>query len=97
MGALLSRLLLLLSFLAYMAAIYMVLYIVVAHFSRTPQSRVLWFFSVLTMPLTGSIRRLLPDGLTEPQVRYLTLAACVILWLTTRILLAVLGGVGSGG
>jgi hypothetical protein len=92
MEALIYRLLLLISFMAYMAAIYITLHIVVAHFSRTPESRLLWFFSVLTSPLTRPIGRLLPAGLTESQLRYVTLAACIIIWLATRLLLAALGG-----
>src|SRR5919106_2410818 len=95
MNALIYRLLLLISFVAYMAAIYIALHIIVAHFSRTPQSRLLWFFSVLTGPLTRPIGRLLPAGLTESQLRYVTLAVCVAIWLATRLLLAALGGSGE--
>jgi hypothetical protein len=65
MDALIYRLLLLISFVAYMAAIYLALHIVVARFSRTPGSRLLWFFSVLTAPLTYGIRVLLPSGITD--------------------------------
>jgi hypothetical protein len=97
MDALLYRLLLLISFIAYMAAIYVTLHIAVAHFSRMPGSRLLWFFSVLTGPLTRAIRRILPEGMTESQLRYLTLAACVVIWLATRLLLAVLSRGGHGG
>ena len=93
MDMLVYRLLLLISFVAYMAAIYVALHIVVAHVSRTPESRVLWFFSVLTGPLTRTISRILPEGVTESRVRYLTLAVCVVIWLVTRLLLMVLGGV----
>ena len=96
MDALIYRLLLLVSFVAYMAAIYVGLHIVVAYFSRMPGSRLLWFFSVLTGPLTRPIRRILPEGMTESQLRYLTLAACLVIWLATRLLLAVLSGVGPG-
>lgn len=38
------RLLLLISFVAYMAALYVSLHIVVARFSKSPGSRMLWFF-----------------------------------------------------
>ena len=96
MAALIYRLLLLISFVAYMAAIYIALHIVVAHFSRRAESRLLWFFSVLTNPLTRSIRRLLPEGLTESQIRYLTLAVCVGVWLVTRLLLAGFIGADHG-
>jgi hypothetical protein len=90
------RLILLISFVAYMAALYVGLHIVVARFSRSPGSRVLWFFSVLTAPLTRPLRAVLPTHVTEAQVRYVTLAACVALWLATRLLLAVLGGSARG-
>jgi hypothetical protein len=96
MYASIYRLLLLISFVAYMAAIYVALHIVVAHFSRAPGSRLLWFFSVLTGPLTRPIRAMLPGRVTESQVRYLTLVACVAIWLAMRLLLAVLGGVDQG-
>jgi hypothetical protein len=79
------------------AAIYVTLHIVVAHFSRAPGSRFVWFFSVLTGPLTRRIRSILPDGMTESQVRYLTLGACIVIWLATRLVLAGLGGVDQAG
>jgi hypothetical protein len=97
MDALVYRFLLPISFVAYMAAIYVALHIVVAHFSRTPGSRLLWFFSALTGPLTWPIRTALPDGMTESQVRYLTLLACVVIWLVIRLLLAGWSGVNQGG
>jgi uncharacterized membrane-anchored protein len=97
MAALIYRLLLLVSFVAYMAAIYIALHIVVAHFSRRAESRLLWFFSVLTKPLTRSIGRILPEGLTDSQLRYLTLAVCVAVWLVTRLLLMGFSGVDHGG
>jgi hypothetical protein len=97
MDVLIYRMLLLISFVAYMAAIYVALHIAVAHFSRVPGSRLLWFFSVLTGPLTRPIRGILPAGMTESQVRYLTLGACVVIWLATRLLLAALGGLAQVG
>jgi hypothetical protein len=90
------RLILLISFVAYMAALYVSLHIVVARFSRSPGSRMLWFFSVLTGPLTRPLRAVLPGHVTEAQLRYLTLAACIALWLATRLLLAMLGGSARG-
>jgi hypothetical protein len=97
MDPLIYRLLLLISFVAYMAAIYVALHITVAHFSSRPGSRLLWFFSVLTGPLTRPIRAMLPNTMTESQVRYLTLLACVIIWLAIRLLLAGWDRVNQGG
>jgi hypothetical protein len=96
MAVLLYRMLLLVSFVAYMAAIYVALHIAVARFSRNPEGRLLWFFSVLTGPLTRSSRRILPAGMTESQVRYLTLAVCVVIWLAARLLLMTLGDLPAG-
>jgi uncharacterized protein YggT (Ycf19 family) len=90
------RLILLISFVAYMAALYVSLHIVVARFSKSPGSRMLWFFSVLTAPLMRPFRAVLPAQVTEPQLRYVTLAACIALWLATRLLLAMLGGSAGG-
>ena len=94
MDRLVYRLLLLVSFVAYMAAIYVALHIVVAHFTRGPGSGLLWFFSVLTGPLTRTMRSMVPEGMTESQVRYLTLGACIVIWLASRLVLVGLGGVG---
>jgi len=96
MAVLLYRMLLLVSFVAYMAAIYVALHIAVARFSRNPEGRLLWFFSVLTGPLTRSSRRILPARMTESQVRYLTLAVCVVIWLAARLLLMTLGDLPAG-
>jgi uncharacterized protein YggT (Ycf19 family) len=90
------RLILLISFVAYMAALYVGLHIVVARFSKSPGSRMLWFFSVLTAPLLRPLRAVLPAQVTEAQLRYVTLAACIALWLAARLLLAVLGGSARG-
>jgi hypothetical protein len=86
------RLILLISFVAYMAALYVGLHIVVARFSKSPGNRMLWFFSVLTAPLTRPLRAVLPGQFTEAQLRYATLAVCLVLWLAMRLLLAMLGG-----
>jgi hypothetical protein len=97
MDMLAYRILLLVSFVAYMAAIYVALHIIVARFSRGPESRLLWFFSVLTGPLTRAVRRVVPDAMTESQVRYFALGVCICIWLGTRLVLVSLSGVGQIG
>jgi uncharacterized protein YggT (Ycf19 family) len=91
MAAFIYRLLLLVSFIAYMAAIYMALHIIVARFSTAQGSRLLWFFSVLTGPLTRPLRAVLPDGVTDSQLRYVTLVVCALFWLAARLLATQLG------
>lgn len=96
MATLLYRLLVVVWFVAYMAAIYLVLHMLVARLARVPQSRLLWFFSIVTGPLTWPVRALLPAGTPEPRVRLVTLVALGTVWLTARWLLGRLGGVRLG-
>ena len=80
-------------FLAYMATIYLALHIAVARLTRTPDSRLLWFFSVITGPLTRPVRAVLPPGTPEARVRVVALFASLALLLGARIALA---GLGAG-
>ena len=79
-------------FVFYMASIYLALHIVVARFSRAPDSRLLWFFSVVTGPLTRPVRALIPPGTPESRVRLVALGAYVALLIAARLALASLGG-----
>ena len=90
------RLLVLVWFVAYMAAIYLALHIVLARFITAPASRLLWFFSVVTTPLTAPVRAVLPRGIPEARVRWISLALCVAVWLGARFVLAGMGGVDLG-
>jgi hypothetical protein len=92
MHELIYRLLVLVWFLSYMAAIYLALHMVVARFTRAPDSRLLWFFSVITGPLTRPVRAWVSQGTSEGRVRLITLLALVALWLGTRLLLGTMGG-----
>lgn len=96
MYELVYRLVVLVWFIAYMAAIYLALHILLAHLISTPNSRLLWFFSVVTTPLTAPVRAVLPRGIPESRVRWITLALCVAVWLGMRLLLAGMGGVDLG-
>lgn len=93
MYELIHRLLVLLWFLSYTAAIYLALYIVIARVISTPDSRILWFFSVVTGPLTRPVGALLPAGTPERRVRLVTLVLLVVLWIGARMLLGTMGGV----
>lgn len=92
MHELIYRLLVLVWFLSYMAAIYLALHMVVARFTRAPDSRLLWFFSVITGPLTRPVRAWVSPGTSEGRVRLITLLALVALWIGARLLLGTLGG-----
>jgi hypothetical protein len=86
------RLLLVLGFLAYMAGIYLLVHIVFARLVRNPESPVLWFFSVITGPLTRPVRAFLPPGASEARLRWLALGACAASWLLTKVVLAQMRG-----
>lgn len=96
MYEIIHRLLVLLWFLSYTAAIYLALHMVVARVSRAPDNRVLWFFSVVTGPLTRPVRAVLPADTPEPRVRLVTLVVLVVLWIGARMLLGTMGGVSVG-
>jgi hypothetical protein len=92
MHELIYRLLVLVWFLAYMAAIYLALHMVVSRVTRAPDSRLLWFFSVITGPLTRPARAWVSAGTPEGRVRLITLLALMALWLGARLLLGTMGG-----
>jgi hypothetical protein len=72
--------------LLFMASVYLVLHIVMARVIARPDSPVLWFFAVVTGPLTRPVRALLPAGTPERRVRLISLIVYVTLWLAIRAL-----------
>jgi uncharacterized protein YggT (Ycf19 family) len=83
-------------FLFFMASVYLALHSLVASAIRHPDSQVLWFFGVVTGPLTRPVRRLLPPAMPEPRVRAIALAVYVVLWLVSGWVLRWLGKPGTG-
>jgi hypothetical protein len=51
-----------------------------------------WFFSVVTAPLTRPVRALLPPATPETRVRMVALGVFVALWLLAKLAIAALGG-----
>lgn len=80
----------------FMAAVYLTLHIAFARVLTSPGSPVLWFFSVVTGPLTTPIRRFLAPRTPEGRVRLVTLAVYVALWLATRAFFVWLGAPRQG-
>ena len=91
----LIRLLLVVGFLAYMAGIYLLVHIVFARLIRDPASPVLWFFSVITGPLTRPVRAFLPPGAPQARVRWLAVGVCAAVWLLTKVVLVQMGGLSG--
>ena len=96
MGTLGYRILVLFWFLAYMAVVYLALHVVIARLARRPESRLLWFFGIVTDPLTRPVRAVLPAGASASRVRLAALGVYVALWLALRFWLARLGGIVLG-
>lgn len=96
MSDLIYRLSVLLWFLAYTASVYLVLHILVARFSRKPESRLLWFFGVVTRPLIWPIRKLVPNGTSEARLRWLALGLYAVIWFGMRLFLGSWGGPNLG-
>jgi len=87
-----QRILLLLRLIAFIGVLYMALHILVARLSRKPGSKLLWFFEVLTGPLTRSVARVAPQGSSPARLRWLTLGACALLWIAAILADRTLGG-----
>jgi hypothetical protein len=83
-------------FLFFMAAVYLALHALAARAVRRPDSQILWFFGVVTGPLTRPVRSLLPPRTPEPRVRVVALAIYVALWLVSGWFLRWLGAPATG-
>jgi hypothetical protein len=75
-------------FVFFMAAVYLGLHILFARLlAGSRASATLWFFSIVTGPLTRPVRAVLPAGTSENRVRALSLALYVGLWIFCRLAL----------
>jgi hypothetical protein len=75
------QLLVLVRFLCFVALIYLGLQIIFARLISKPDSKVLWFFSVLTLPLVWPVRRWIAPNASEPRLRLTALIVYGLLWL----------------
>ena len=96
MSDLLYRAVVLLWFLAYMSVIYLGLHLIVARFARSPESRLLWFFAIVTGPLIRPVRAILPAASSHARMLLVALVLYGILWLALRILLGELSAARPG-
>lgn len=77
----LSQIVFLGRFLCFMAFLYLALHKIVARLSQKPQSKLLWFFGVLTTPLTRPVRALLGATGSEGELLSKSLFFYGLLWL----------------
>jgi hypothetical protein len=68
-------------FLCFLAVVYLTLHKIARRVSRKPDSKLLWFFSVLTAPLLRPVRAWTTPGTTEAQLLSRSLIFYLLLWL----------------
>jgi len=64
-----------------MAVFYLALHKIVARLSRKPDSKLLWFFGVLTAPLTLPVKRYSSPDATDAQIVSYALIFYGLLWV----------------
>jgi hypothetical protein len=83
MDELVFRLLVLLRFLCFVALVYLSLHFVFSRLISKPESKVLWFFSVLTNPLTWPVRAWLTPNLSDSWLLFSAVVVYGLLWILT--------------
>jgi hypothetical protein len=81
-----AQILFLLRFLCFMAVVYLALHKIVAHFSHRPNGKLLWFFSIVTAPLTRPVRTWIAPGAAESRIISAALLFYFLLWLLTVLI-----------
>jgi len=75
------KLFFLLRFLCFVAVVYLLLHWTVRRLSHKPNSKLLWFFSVVTAPLTRPIKAWTKPGAKDDWVLSVSLLFYGLLWL----------------
>ncbi|MDP9128774.1 MAG: hypothetical protein M3N35_00125 [Candidatus Binatota bacterium] len=76
-----AQIIFLLRFVCFMAVFYLALHKIVARLSRKPESKLLWFFGVLTTPLTTPVKKYSSPDATNDQIVSYSLIFYGLLWL----------------
>jgi hypothetical protein len=83
---LLAQVLFLARFLCFMALFYLALHKIVARLSQKPNSKLLWFFGVLTAPLMRPVRGWIMPGASEDQLLSRALLFYGVLWICFMVI-----------
>lgn len=75
------QLLVVVRFLCFVAVIYLGLHVVFSRLISRSDSKILWFFSVITLPLTRPMRGWFAPGTPESRLRFVALIFYVGLWV----------------
>jgi hypothetical protein len=75
------KLFFLLRFLCFVAVVYLALHWTVRRLSVKPDSKLLWFFSVVTSPLTAPIKARMKPATTDDSILSVSLLFYGVLWL----------------
>jgi hypothetical protein len=75
----------LLRFLCFVAVFYLALHVLLSRLIANRDSKVLWFFSIVTSPLTRPVRKRLGAGAPESRVLLLSLGFYSVLWLLVAV------------
>ena len=70
----------------FMAWVYLALHVIFARLVVNQDNPVLWFFAVVTGPLTRPVRSFMPPGTPVPRVRMVALVVYFALWIVVRAL-----------
>lgn len=88
----LLRLLVLARFICFVALVYLALHALFSRLISKPDSKILWFFSILTLPLTRPVQRWLAADADESRLRSAALFFYGALWLVVVILTEMVAG-----
>jgi hypothetical protein len=75
------RLLVLVRFLCFVALVYLSLHLIFARTISRPDSKILWFFSVLTRPLTWPVQAWLMPNVSESRLLFSAVVVYGLLWI----------------
>jgi uncharacterized protein YggT (Ycf19 family) len=92
MSGFVLQVIILLRFICFIALFYLMLHILVSRIIKRPEHKVLWFFSVLTGPLTRPVRAWLSRDMPEQRLRWIALMFYGVLWLVAVALTKLLSG-----